>query len=133
MGAWGSGPFENDDAGDWVYDLEGADDFALVRDALDVAGSRYLDAGEGAAAVAAAVVVAAALDPTVVDNLPEAVTAWLEDHARQVDAGDRRLATTALDRVVGERSELAELWDEAPDGPTWREGIAALRARIGGG
>ena len=133
MGAWGSGPFENDDAGDWVYDLEGADDFALVRDALDVAGSRYLDAGEGAAAVAAAVVVAAALDPSGVEGVPEAVTAWLDSHARQVDPGDRRLATAALDRVVGERSELAELWDEAPDGPAWREGVAALRARLAGG
>jgi Domain of unknown function (DUF4259) len=133
MGAWGSGPFENDDAGDWVYDLEGADDFALVRDALDVAGSRYLDAGEGAAAVAAAVVVAAAFDPTGVDGVPEAVTAWLDDHARHVDPGDRRLATAALDRVVGERSELAELWDEAPDGPAWREGIATLKARPSAG
>src|SRR5262245_24137255 len=104
MGAWGSGPFENDDAGDWVYDLEGADDFAVVREALDVVGSRYLDAGEGAAAVAAAVVVAAACDPGAVESVPEAVTAWLDDHARQVDPGDRRLAAAALDRVLGEHS-----------------------------
>lgn len=130
MGAWGSGPFENDDAGDWVYDLEGADDFALVRDALDVASSRYLDAHEGAAAVAAAAVVAAALDAGAVDGLPEEVVAWLEGHARQSEKADAARAAAALDRVVGEHSELADLWDEAPDGPAWRSGIAALRSRL---
>jgi hypothetical protein len=130
MGAWGSGPFENDDAGDWVYDLEGADDFALLHDALDVAKTRYLDSGEGAVAVAAAAVVAAALDPAAADGLPEDVRAWLDAHARQVEPSDARLAVAALDRVLGERSELAELWDEAPDGPAWREGVVVLRGRL---
>ena len=130
MGVWGSGPFENDDAGDWVYDLEGADDFALVRDALDVAGSRYLDAGEGAAAVAAAAVVAAALDTGAIEGLPEEVVAWLEAHARQAEPADAQLASAALDRVTGEHSELADLWDEAPEGPTWRSGVTALAQRL---
>ena len=37
MGAWGVGTFENDDASDWVYQLEGAEDLELVRATLQAA------------------------------------------------------------------------------------------------
>jgi hypothetical protein len=128
MGAWGSGPFENDDAGDWVYDLEGADDMSLIHDALDVARTSYLDAAEGAVAVAAATVVAAALGLRN-DGLSDEVTAWLEDHARLVVAADAALAVRALDRVLAERSEVAELWDDAGE-TTWRASVRALQADL---
>ncbi|CAL9677148.1 hypothetical protein SUDANB105_08030 [Streptomyces sp. enrichment culture] len=39
----------------------------------------------------------------------------------------RALAVSALGRVVDEQSEIAELWDEATDGPRWRQDIARLR------
>lgn len=128
MGAWGSGPFENDDAGDWVYDLEGADDMSLIHDALDVAGAAYLDAGEGAVAVAAATVVAAGLGLRR-DGLSDEVTAWLDDHSRLVQPADAALAVRALERVLAERSEIAELWDEAGDA-SWRASIRALQADL---
>ncbi|WP_443041857.1 DUF4259 domain-containing protein [Streptomyces sp. B21-097] len=38
------------------------------------------------------------------------------------------LAAGALDRVVGEASELAELWDETPQGSAWRHSISRIRA-----
>lgn len=34
----------------------------------------------------------------------------------------------ALDRVVAEASELAELWDGTPDSPKWRQSISRIRA-----
>ncbi|MGW3911449.1 DUF4259 domain-containing protein [Streptomyces sp. NPDC005070] len=39
----------------------------------------------------------------------------------------RTLAVDALDQVIAELSEIAELWDEVPDGSKWRQGIARLR------
>ena len=53
MGAWGYLPFENDDALDWLEELEagGAD---VVRSALAKAGDRYVEATEGGVAIAAA-------------------------------------------------------------------------------
>ncbi|WP_416371106.1 DUF4259 domain-containing protein [Streptomyces sp. MB09-01] len=39
----------------------------------------------------------------------------------------RALAIDALDKVVSKVSEVAELWDEAPDGLTWRRDILRLR------
>ena len=51
MGAWGSGNFENDDAMDWVADLEETRNLKLVkqtlREVLD-AGDGYLEAPIGA-------------------------------------------------------------------------------------
>lgn len=39
----------------------------------------------------------------------------------------RMLTIDALDQVVAEPSELAELWDEASNGAKWRQVIAHLR------
>ncbi len=65
MGAWGHGVFENDDAADWIYEFR-AEGVAAVVGTLEVAAERsegeMLDAGEGAAGLAAASLVAAARD-----------------------------------------------------------------------
>jgi len=34
MGAWGLASFDNDDAIDWLHELERTDDFTLVRQTL---------------------------------------------------------------------------------------------------
>ena len=34
MGAWDFGPFDNDDAGDWLYDLEKSSDTSVIAEAL---------------------------------------------------------------------------------------------------
>jgi hypothetical protein len=62
MGAWGTEPFANDDAMDWIADLETAKDLRVVRAALDAVpgdGAEYIEAPVGCVALAAAEVVAA--------------------------------------------------------------------------
>src|SRR6266542_3527674 len=114
MGAWASGPFENDDAADWRYLLLDGGGPEVVADALRAvvaAGGTGVTAASNA--VAAAAVVGAGLgvaDPQVPDDVAE----WLA----AVDAGAWRPlapeAVRALDRVLTE-SELRDLWDEADD------------------
>jgi hypothetical protein len=61
MGAWDAGPFDNDDAVDWAAEFDNADKAAgteRLRTALQAASADYLEAPEGAVAVAAAQVVA---------------------------------------------------------------------------
>ena len=82
MGAWGTGSFENDAALDWLPELEEADgpdvlDRTLRR--VTEAGDDYLEVDEGAAAIAAAEVVAALLGAPAPD-LPDEVRAWVEVH-----------------------------------------------------
>ncbi|MGL5443372.1 MAG: DUF4259 domain-containing protein, partial [[Mycobacterium] stephanolepidis] len=55
MGAWGAGPFDNDDAADFLGDLRQSDDIELqLARCLRMANADYLEAPEGSTVVAAA-------------------------------------------------------------------------------
>jgi hypothetical protein len=61
MGAWGSGPFDSDEAGDFVSDLLDAGDWGGAEAAFDAVfavGDDYLEAPDSSAAIAAAAVLA---------------------------------------------------------------------------
>ncbi len=126
MGAWGSGPFDNDDAGDWVFELEDSGVSAL-RSALELDGE-YVEAPEAAAAVAAAAVVGLARGLTV--EATEEVSDWLEEADTEQVRSLTGTAVAALDRVL-EGSELAELYDESGD-DSWRDRVSALRSGLRG-
>ena len=118
MGAWGLGPFDNDTACDWGYELDEAipsERPAVLREALTEAAGEtgYLDYTEAAQAIAAAAVVAAhqpggpALDPVYSPDCLR--TQGLLD----IPADLVGLSLSALDRVVAENSHWRELWEEA--------------------
>jgi hypothetical protein len=132
MGAWGDGPFDNDDAADWAAELDAAapaERLDVIRAALAAAASAdYLDADEGQRAVAAAAVVAAQrpggppLDTSYAPRiLADGIVLDVPDELRD-------LAAAALDRAAGEDSELAELWDDGPDAFATR--LASLRKAL---
>jgi len=50
-------------------------------------------------------------------------------HGPEIGPEDVELALQAVERVAGEDSELAELWDDA-DEPEWRESLADLSERL---
>lgn len=123
MGAWGFQAFENDDALDWLEELE-AGGAEVVRQGLDTVADGYIEAPDGSVAVAAAEITAAAQgNPN--GDLPENVTVWVTAHGAELTAEDAQLALEAVVRVAGEESELAELWDEA-DEPEWKESLDNL-------
>lgn len=130
MGAWGAGPFENDDASDWVYEIEPSEDAATVRAALAVGDVDYIEVDEGSIAVSAAEVVAASIGRPRSD-LPEEIVAWVArngSHLRPVDAS---AAISAVERVLGEDSEIKELWDDAGD-DSWERSVRELLGRLSG-
>ena len=132
VGAWGCDSFGNDDAMDWVGDLEEADDLAPVRDAFAAAppAGEYLEAPVASVALAAAEVVAALRGRPAAD-LPEEVTAWVTAHAAPPDSALLARAREMVARVA-EASELRQLWDEAKahDREAWLAGVADLGARL---
>ncbi|MFC9772557.1 MULTISPECIES: DUF4259 domain-containing protein [unclassified Pseudarthrobacter] len=127
MGAWGFLPFENDDAMDWLDELDGGD-ADVVRRAITRVGDGYVDAPVGSVAVAAAEVIAAS-QGTPAGNLPENVADWVTAHGRGITAEDVEFALEAVQRVAGEESELAELWDDA-DEPEWHDSVDDLAERL---
>jgi hypothetical protein len=121
MGATGAGPFENDDALDFLDELEDSEHDVRrkrVESALDrvVRASGYIEAPTMSQAVAAAVVVAACDDiESVVGerNVPR----WVDEEPIDVDEQLEELATQALLRSLqSDDNELWELWVEVDGG-----------------
>src|SRR5258708_20240958 len=128
MSIWEPGPFENDDAADWVTEVEEDPGLELIEDALsevaDPAHVGYLEIPDGAIAVAAAELVAQLLGRpgarSVVEGeiLDEETFSSLAEGAQRLEArGEERLvghALTAVDRVLNdkENSELRQVLEE---------------------
>lgn len=131
MGTWGSGSFENDDAMDWVYELEerGVKALDAALSAISDDEEEYVEAPDAVNAIAAAEVVAAALGKPAKD-LPEEVTAWVESKPKLKP----NLVTSAIAAVerVQQSSELKELWDDADPkhAKAWSAGVADLLKRL---
>ena len=132
MGAWGVGAFENDTAGDWAWELEEVEDLSLVQSALADAESagEYLDADVAQIALAACEVLARLRGNWGYKNpYTESMDKWVESHKFQPPESLLERASAVIDLVLGENSELAELWDEG-DGQEWRASVEELRHRV---
>ncbi|RYD35262.1 MAG: DUF4259 domain-containing protein [Verrucomicrobiaceae bacterium] len=131
MEAWDAGSFGNDTASDWVYALEECADLSFIEDTLqgilDV-GGRYMNALDGAEAVAAAEVVAWLLGrPTPVDSDSQCVAEWVASHPLAPPPALVGKALAVIHRIQGRRSELAELWEKDAE---WFTAMADLHARL---
>ncbi len=131
MGASGRGSFENDDAMDFVAELQGADVALLVDvvgEVADLSDVEYLQADTANRAVAAVEVVAACLDGNVT-SLPDAARTWVTGTTHAIPNHLARKAGRALERVLRD-SELNDLWKDSPDYAAWMAGIEGTRARL---
>jgi hypothetical protein len=130
MGAWDIGSFANDDALDWLLELQDEDELGLLEDAfatlIDQKGD-FPDASDSAVAVAAAEVLAALLGNPL-DDLPPEVGDWVVGKEPPKD-GLVKLAREALG-VVLEESELKALWEEVDDYPDWVKDVESLVERL---
>jgi hypothetical protein len=129
-GAWGPGTFDNDDALDWVRLCTKSKGSAVIASAFKAATQTGdLQAPEGAAAVAAAEVVAAAKGNPG-KGLPKELSNWLNNQSKQEIAKFAPIARNALTRVKDTNvSELGQLWKESSD-KQWARTIAELEARL---
>ncbi|MGI8333712.1 DUF4259 domain-containing protein [Actinomadura scrupuli] len=133
VGAWGAGPFENDDALDFVGDLTDepveqlrAGIRAAMTQVLDT--SDYVECPEMDAAIAAACLVAARIDPSL--QLDANGRHYLDQMPFQPDDELRTLAAGVFTRAFQpENNEWYELWAESTGHPTENEAaLAPFRA-----
>lgn len=130
MGAWGIGPFDNDDAADWLYELEESTGAEAIRTALEAIGpDEYIEAPDCNMALAASEVVAA-LRGQSHESLPPEAVLWVAEHEVSVDDDLLGLALMAIHRIETE-SELKELWEESEDYDSWLATLADLKDRLG--
>ncbi len=123
MGAWGIGVFENDDAMDFIGDLDEDPKWSRVEVALKaVAGRRdYVEAWEASIAFAAAAIVSKALP----DDYQQIGFALRDPPDAYV-----QLALQVLDRITGAESELLELWEEAGDTAEFLAEVHTVRQHL---
>ena len=133
MGAWGELAFDNDTANDWAYDLDEVTDLSLVEstfDELEEVGDEYLDQDQACNALAACEVLARLKGNFGYRNAyTEKVDAWVAAHPHKPSQQLLSRASAAIDRILGDNSELRDLWEESgPD--AWRQSVEELRGRL---
>lgn len=133
MGTWGLGSFDNDSAADFVREVLQDGDFAL-REAFEVVLDPeldYVEAEEGARAVAAAEILAAVLGADTSKVTDAGLRVWVQNADAASLATLRDLAVEALDRILAPDSELPELWEEGGDFGAWLSDVQRLRSGLG--
>src|SRR5690242_8727108 len=142
MAAWGSGPFENDDAADYADGITQGRDLTGLERTLDKAigaGKEYLEAPDGAEALAAGEIVARLLgrpaaETPRLDQLDKRMRLddWVRN-AKLVPAPQLiNKARRAVERVKTEPSELMELWIDSDDFDSWQSAVEDLLGRLAG-
>jgi len=135
VGAWGVLAFDNDDANDWAYDLDGVSDLSLVKSAfeqMEAVGSGYLEQGLACNALAACEVLARLRGrPGYTNAYTDKVDKWVAAHQIDPPMGLITRGEAAVVRILGPESELRELWEEAGD-QEWRAAVDDLRSRMSG-
>ena len=132
MGAWSAEPFGNDTAADWAWELDEAENWDLVLDALTGVLEEEpasIDADVASVAIAAAEVVAHASGaPTQSDVYTESVTAFVE-RLPNPPQGIVPVALSALEIAASPQGELAELWSDGGS-EEWAAAIARVRESL---
>ena len=134
MGAWAEHSFGNDDAADWAGDFAEDPGLDRVREAVaEVLDEDYVEADIGSNCVAACEVLARLQGNWGKrTSYSEDLDAWVESNPQEVPADLKTYALKALDKVLGEESELRELWEEDGKNAEWRAEMADLRTRVAG-
>ncbi len=134
MDIWGTGPFENEAGAAFADEVVQDGEFALAE-AFDVAldpETDFLAAEEGHRTLAAAEILAAALDGDTQNIVSARLRSWVQE-ADAVDLAPLRdVARDAVGRVVGPESELPDLWAESADADEWLGTVQTLQMRLEG-
>jgi hypothetical protein len=132
MGAWSHDAFGNDEALDWLQGLEGADDLSPIEAALAAveATEGELEAPAACEALAAIELLAMRRGHAPPHGAPEAAEDWVARLRRAPPEPLLRRALAALERIAGDGSELAALWDDSDDAQAWRACLGGLRQRL---
>jgi hypothetical protein len=133
MGAWGKLAFDNDEANDWASDLEWSNDLSLVELAFKRIEDRRdedVDPHLACDALAACEVLARLQGNHGYKNAyTEQVDEWVAAHPLTPSSTLLRRAEAVIARILGEGSELRQLWDGDRD---WHEAVDDLRKRVVG-
>lgn len=127
-----TGNFSNDEATDWLFDLEETCGAELLAEAFDViTKGEFHEQADCCIALAAAEIVAAAKGKPAPD-LPEDARKWLgnQDTADVTKIkGLNKKAITAVKKVQA-HSELRDQWEDSDEWHSWNTVVEGLLKRL---
>lgn len=134
MAAWGKGPLENDDACDFADGVADGTDLSVLDRTLDKAAKangHYLEASDGAEALAAGEIIARLLGrPGDVTPRTAKIDGWIADRKLVPGAALIDKAQRAVLRVITDPSELMQLYIDSDDYDGWESAVEDLAHRI---
>jgi len=128
MGAWGSGSFENDDAEDFLRDLQSKEIDDLGQILARATDQDYLGAPDSRVVVAAAEAIAM-LKGAPPQPVPSEIAEWASKVQGAPTASLNELARRAVS-TVRLNSELKDLWLEAEGLNEWSASLRDLEQRL---
>jgi len=134
MGTWDTKIFSNDDAMDWLSELEQAGDLSLCEQCLEAVEIQgyYLEAPECVRILCSAEVLAALIGRPS-REIPKELFEWVAAHGHLDPSPFIPKAVTKVTRVLAEHSELNEIWQENETNyPDWKARVLDLRFRLSG-
>lgn len=129
MGTWSNGPFDNDDAAELMMELESAPSWDTLRGVFDdvLAAGDYLEAPDGARAVAAAALITVATGKGEISA--QDIHMIIEDMGPlPQDMAEK--ARQALKRVITGDSEIRELYLDSGGYVEWLETVTAIETML---
>lgn len=133
MGAWAEDAFGNDTACDWAGEFSENPKLDIVKIAVDcVADSdEYLDSDDASECLVACEIVARLKGNWGEKSAySEDVDKWIESTSIVPSVELVAAAEKAIIRILGEDSELRELWDEDGVNETWHSEMNELLVRV---
>ena len=133
MGAWAEDAFGNDTACDWAGDFTDDPSLTKVEEAIDlvIKSEEYLDSDEASEALVACEIIARLKGSWGEKSAySEAIDKWVETAAIEPSKELIEKAQNSIARILGENSELQELWDEDGENEKWHLEMINLLARL---
>jgi hypothetical protein len=127
-----TGNFGNDEATDWLYDLEETYGAELLAEAFDViTKGEFHEQSDCCIALAAAEIVAAAKGKPAPD-LPDEARKWLGNQDTSDMAKIKALNKKAIVAVkkIQNKSELRDQWEESDEWHSWQMVVEGLLKRL---
>ncbi|MFZ6733686.1 DUF4259 domain-containing protein [Undibacterium sp. Ji42W] len=134
MGAWAADSFGNDTACDWAYAIEDCHDLSLVEETLNKIlqeGDGYIDASDAEEAIAAIEVIARLQGNWGTRNAySESVDKWVRKTKLVPGKELVEKAHKVVAKILGDESELKELWADSNLSNEWIVSVQELAGRV---
>lgn len=133
MGAWAEDTFGNDTACDWVSEFMDNPNIAFINKTIDEVLSEddYLDSDVACECLAACEAIARLQGNWGIRNAySEDLDKWIESYSPKISGELVEKAKLAIQRILSDDSELAELWDEGGRNDDWHDSVDDLLKRL---